>query len=241
MSGGGSIVERGGMLFVAGPTTFPVGYSNAALRIDRALPAEDAFEAADAFFAELGRGYTLVAHAETDTDLVEAAAVRNRKPIIESPFMTIEHPVDGVPGDDFDIRAVTDLAGARDLVGVTRQAYADLGMPTEETNALFGAPARLLDPRIHAVVAYLEGRPVSTAMTIATHRAAGVYWVGTAPDARQRGLGERCTQAVTNAGFERGAQVVALEASPMGFPIYERMGFDTVGRVQWYLTPAPGG
>jgi predicted GNAT family acetyltransferase len=112
-------------------------------------------------------------------------------------------------------------------------------MPAEETEALFGALARLLEPQIHAVVAYLEGRPVSTAMTISTHRAAGVYWVGTAPNARQRGLGECCTQAVTNAAFERGAQVVALEASPMGFPIYERMGFDTVGRVQWYLTPTP--
>jgi ribosomal protein S18 acetylase RimI-like enzyme len=76
-------------------------------------------------------------------------------------------------------------------------------------------------------------------MTLSTHRAAGVYWVGTVAGGRQRGLGEHCTRVVTNAAFERGAQVVALEASPMGFPIYERMGFETVDRVQWYLTPAP--
>jgi len=240
MSGTGSVVERGGMLFVAGATDFPVGYSNAAMRVDRALPALDAFEAADAFFAERGRGYTLVTHAETDTDLSEAAATRGQEPLLESPFMTIEHPVAELPKRDDDLRVVTELSEARDLVRVNRQAYVDLGMPAEQTDALFSAPERLLDPEIHAVVVYLEDRPTSTAMTLSTPQAAGVYWVGTAPGGRQRGLGERCTQVVTNAAFERGARVVALEASPMGFPIYERMGFKTVGRVQWYLTPASG-
>lgn len=240
LSGGASVVEQGGMLFVAGPTEFPIGYSNAALRVDPGLPATDTFEAADAFFGERGRGYTLITHAETDADLAEVATARNQKPIMEQPFMTIEHPLDELPGEAPDLRTVTDLAAARDLVDVTVQAYTELGMPAEETRALFAAPARLLEPQVHAVVAYLEGRPASTAMIIWTHRAAGVYWVGTAPDGRKRGLGERCTQAVTNAAFERGAEVVALEASPMGFPIYERMGYQTVGHTQWYLTSTPG-
>jgi ribosomal protein S18 acetylase RimI-like enzyme len=237
--GGGSVVEQQGMLFAAGSSDFPVGYSNSAIRIDRALSASDAVEAADAFFGRRGRGYTLVVRAESETDLVEQASARGQKPLSDSPFMTIEQAPTEPPGEEIDLRVVKDAATARDLIRVNREAYADLGMPTAQTDALFGIPARLLEPHIHAAVAYLEGRPVSTALSLSTDRAAGIYWVGTVPEARQRGLGERCTRAVTRVAFERGAHVVALEASRMGFPIYERMGFRTVGNVQWYVTPPP--
>jgi ribosomal protein S18 acetylase RimI-like enzyme len=237
--GGGSVVEQQGMLFAAGSTDFPIGYSNAAIRIDRALSASEAVEAADAFFASRRRGYTLVLHAESETDLVEQASSRGQKLLLISPFMTIERAPAEPPGREIDLRVVEDVATARDLVRVNREAYAEMGMPTVETDALFYIPERLLEPHIHAVVAYLEGRPVSTAFSLSTDRAAGIYWVGTVPEARQRGLGERCTRAVTRAAFERGARIVALEASPMGFPIYERMGFRTVGNVQWYVTPPP--
>jgi GNAT superfamily N-acetyltransferase len=237
--GGGRVVEQHGMLFAVGSTDFPVGYSNSAIRIDRALSASDAVEAADVFFARRRRGYTLVVHAESETDLVEQASVRGQKPLSDSPFMTIEHVPTERPGEAIDLRVVRDIATARDLIRVNREAYAELGMPTAETDALFRIPRRLLEPHIHAVVAYLEGRPVSTALCLATDRAAGVYWVGTIAEARKRGVGERCTQAVTQVAFERGAHVVALEASRLGFSIYERMGFRTVGNVQWYVTPPP--
>jgi GNAT superfamily N-acetyltransferase len=236
---GGSVVEEQGMLFAAGSTDFPIGYSNAAIRVDRALPARDAVEAADAFFERRRRGYTLLVHAESETDLVEQAGSRGQKPLSDSPFMTIEQAPAEPPGEEIDLRVVRDVATARDLVRVNREAYAEMGMPAAESDALFSIPERLLEPHIHAVVAYLEERPVSTAFSLSTDRAAGVYWVGTVPEARQRGLGERCTQVVTQVAFERGAQVVALEASRMGFPIYERMGFRTVGKVQWFVTPPP--
>jgi ribosomal protein S18 acetylase RimI-like enzyme len=241
-SEGGSVVERDGMLFVAGGSAFPVGYSNAALRVDGALPAADAFAAADVFFGELGRGYTLLVHAEQDADLVEAARARGQAPASQAPFMTAEHPLEAPDkGDVPELRLVEDVAGARDLVAVNRRAYGDLGMPAEETETMFGKTSRLLVPEIHAVVAYQNGRPISTAMILSSDRAAGVYWVGTVPDARGRGLAEHCTRVVTNAAFARGARIVSLEASKMGFPIYLRMGFETVGEVYWYVTPAPGG
>jgi ribosomal protein S18 acetylase RimI-like enzyme len=237
--GGGSVVEQQGMLFAAGSSDFPVGYSNSAIRIDRTISASDAVDTADAFFARRRRGYTLLVQAESETDLVEQASSRGQKPLSDSPFMTIEQAPGELPGEEIDLRVVKDVETARDLIRVNREAYAELGMPIAETDALFSVPARLFEPHIHASVAYLEGRPVSTALCLSTDRAAGVYWVGTVPEARQRGFGERCTQAVTQVAFERGARVVALEASHMGFPIYERMGFRTVGNVQWYVTPPP--
>jgi predicted acetyltransferase len=72
-------------------------------------------------------------------------------------------------------------------------------------------------------------------MALCSHGVAGIYWVGTVPDARRRGLAEIATRAAGNAGFERGMRVAALQASAMGYPVYLRMGYETVASTRWYL------
>jgi hypothetical protein len=81
---------------------------------------------------------------------------------------------------------------------------------------------------VHTVVAYLDDAPVAAAQTVLSHGIAGVYWVGTVERARGSGLGEAVTRAVTNRAFDRGALVNTLQASPMGAPIYRRMGYETL-------------
>lgn len=46
------------------------------------------------------------------------------------------------------------------------------------------------------------------------------------PEARGRGLAELVTHAVTQVGFGLGAELVVLQATPMGEPVYRRMGFE---------------
>jgi predicted acetyltransferase len=60
-----------------------------------------------------------------------------------------------------------------------------------------------------------------------THGVAGIAWVGTIPECRNRGFGEAVTWAAVREGLRRGACFANLQASPMGRPIYERMGFIT--------------
>jgi len=64
-----------------------------------------------------------------------------------------------------------------------------------------------------------------------------VGWVGTLPAFRRRGLGELVSRAATNAAFELGADIVALEASAMGLPLYSKMGYETVGIDRIWLPP----
>src|SRR5207245_5319172 len=101
-------------------------------------------------------------------------------------------------------------------------------------------PARLLaSPHVVGVVAYDADGPKAAAMTVLSHTIAGVYWVGTVEPGRRRGLGEAVTGVVTNAAFDRGARAVTLQASPMGEPIYARMGYETAYRYQMHVRLEP--
>ena len=104
-------------------------------------------------------------------------------------------------------------------------AYESLGLPADIPPRIFTDPRTLVAPHIVAFLARLGDVPAAGAMTIVTHGVAGVYWVGTTPEARGRGLAELCTRAVGNAGFDLGARFAALQASPMGEPVYRRMGY----------------
>lgn len=65
-----------------------------------------------------------------------------------------------------------------------------------------------------------------------------VGWVGTLPAYRRRGLGELVSRVATNAAFELGADIVALEASSMGLPLYAKIGYETVGIDRIWLPPS---
>jgi GNAT superfamily N-acetyltransferase len=60
---------------------------------------------------------------------------------------------------------------------------------------------------------------------------AGIFCVGTLASMRGQGLGAVITQAAMNAARDAGAEVAVLQASEMGRPVYERLGFDTVGSI----------
>ena len=64
---------------------------------------------------------------------------------------------------------------------------------------------------------------------------AGIFSVATLEPARGQGLGAVITQAAMDAARDAGARVAVLQASDMGRPVYERLGFDTVGTITTYV------
>jgi ribosomal protein S18 acetylase RimI-like enzyme len=71
----------------------------------------------------------------------------------------------------------------------------------------------------------VDGQPASIAAASVSHGFVGVYAVATAPEYRGRGYGEALTWAAT---MFRPDLPATLQASSMGRPVYERMGYDTV-------------
>ncbi len=229
---GGAVLDEDGLLLFAGGHPLPV-LCNAVMRTGATGdPSASAVIArADTFFGARGRGYTINVRAHADADLHAAALEAGLVEFGQAPAMVLEHRLDdAVQPPGVTIERVETEKQAEEFSAVMGDAYASLGMPPDVAPAIIRHPV-LVAPHIVSLLARLEdGTPAAGAMCIFTHGVAGVYWVGTTPAARGRGLAELCTRAVGNAGFDMGARIASLQASPMGEPVYRRMGYVEVTR-----------
>jgi GNAT superfamily N-acetyltransferase len=237
----GAAIESGdGWLFGAGSPSHPV-ISNAAFRADDDLDAEEFVSRAKDFFHGRGRGFSIWIRGEEgeDLDLAAAASGAGLQLVFEMPEMVLGSPVEeaDLPAG-IELRRLSEAAQAEDYWQVAAASYPSIGFPPE-VFANYTNNAGLLAENVAAFIAYLDGEPVSIAMTIVSHGVAGIYWVGSLEQARGKGLGRAVTAAATNAGFKLGAEIASLQASPMGKPIYEAMGYETIFDYRLFMSPAP--
>ncbi len=133
-----------------------------------------------------------------------------------------------------DIRAVTDEETLAHHVDVVASSF-EWWRP--ELARVFRS-SLLEAPGWRAYVGYLHDRPVTTAQLVVADDVAGLYYVGSVEDARGRGYGEAITRHAMAAAESLGCSTTTLQASPMGLPIYERIGF---ARASYYRTFVPDG
>lgn len=133
------------------------------------------------------------------------------------------------PTGDVDVVEVADSAQLADFAIVASEAF---GAPLEAAATL--APATTLDDdRCSWFLGYVDGDPVVCGQLIRTADVAGAYSIGVREQFRRRGLGTAISTTVLTAGRELGCSIGVLQASPMGEPVYRRMGFETV--TQYHL------
>jgi GNAT superfamily N-acetyltransferase len=136
-----------------------------------------------------------------------------------------------------EIRRVDDAAGMEDHI-VT--AAAGFGMPEDMIRA-FVAADRWQQPGRAVYVGYTGGDPVTTGLGVRTGRTIGVYNIATIETARKRGYGAAMTERIAADGAAAGCGVAILQASSMGLPIYERLGYRTVVEYDGYVEPSEDG
>ncbi len=126
-----------------------------------------------------------------------------------------------------------DLDGSPDELEVGA-SWRDVGRINDAAYGLPGELERLLASDgadgTHAYVARVDGTPAACAMVVETGADAYVSLVATVPACRGRGLARALMATGLRAARERGCVTTSLEASPMGEPIYARMGYRSLGR-----------
>ena len=227
--------DSGGILLVAGASSFPGSYWNAAARDNLSVDPGDLAQAARAFFAPKKRMYTFSIIEKQDSDLEEYLLDNEYEVRFEIPCMSVTKPLPprALP-EGVHIETMSNAKHTKDFVEVSVLAYAMLGLPEVHTRAMFSKPEALLDKNIIGIIAYRGDEPLATAIVLMTGEGAGLYWIGTRPNAQRLGLGALMTVQTTNMAFDAGAKVVTLQASKFGEPVYQRLGFETYDKLRRY-------
>jgi GNAT superfamily N-acetyltransferase len=222
-------------------TAFPAGRRSGFLNAVVVLAPAEArdVEAAVRWVRDLGMPVSLRVRDDVEDVAVRTAAEQaglERSRWVD-PAMVIA-PLAIAPGLPAGLRIETATPGTLD------RWYAALaaGAGVESTHPFVRdlLPEAAIDDRdIRLFGGFLDDAPVATSIAIRSQNAVGVYAVGTAESARRRGIGSAMTWAAIDAGREWGSRAAVLQASEMGEPVYEAMGFRTVAGYVSYDEPRP--
>ena len=227
---GGEVIEADGLLLLR--TGLPAAAFNLAFVTRSLTDPRTSIERAVTYFDGYGLPFVVRVRAGVD-ERAERAAEACGLPYSDTvPGMTLAPiPTIPPPPSTLVIRTARDRSALDDHLDVL---IASFGMPRE-----FGA--RLLNERLlrmpgcELYVGYVDGVPVASSMLCATNGMAGVWNVGCLPSHRKRGLGEAMTWQAVRRGAELHCDIANLQASEMGQPIYERMGFRVVSPYRTFV------
>ncbi len=225
---GAQVFEREGVLGVATPSVpersvfNSVGYTNA----NAFLGAYDELRGA---YDERGCAWTVwvpEGDAEVARALKEAGHVLDAAPrAMAMRLAAVEEPDLG----DLDWTADGDIHTAC-LINDHSYGYPE------------GTWARFNDPSAKELRTYLAGAGGTPAATVATIHHDGdceIWSVATEPEARGRGLSTALMRRALWDARRDGCETSTLQATRLGRPVYQRVGFEDYGALQmWELRPS---
>jgi ribosomal protein S18 acetylase RimI-like enzyme len=234
---GHEIRESDELLLAAGGTRYPAGPWNSATALGPgAADPERVLSEARAFFAARARGFSVYAPSHLDHGLAAACERAGFLKVSDSPGMALTQRVaQPALGAAVVVRAAEDAADAQAFVDIAAHAYETQQLPAAVTRKLLSHPERWLRTQTRVQLLFQGEQPMAAAMLVFSHGIAGVYWVGTLPQARGRGYAEAVTRAISNQAFAEGARAVVLQASTMGEPVYRRIGYREFTRYPMYV------
>ncbi len=87
---------------------------------------------------------------------------------------------------------------------------------------------------------YLHGEPVCASFGLVLESTVTVFNVATANEHRGRGYGAAMTMKAVLDGRAAGCNLAFLQSSPMGYSVYERLGFEKIVEYNEWVSPREG-
>ncbi len=181
-----------------------------------------ALEACAAFYAARGLPYAVVLRADRAGGCAAELLRRGYSPGAPTPGMLLEPIRIREPDSELEIEPVETPSQLEDF---QRTAFEGFGLPAALAPE-FLTQAFLDLPGVALYTGRVAAEPVCTSALVVTPGVAGIYWVATRPGWRGHGFGEAVTWAAVAGGLAAGCRVASLQASDMGRPVYQRMGFE---------------
>jgi GNAT superfamily N-acetyltransferase len=205
----------------------------------------DAMDRALVPFREVGHGVGIWTRDHLDAGLTAAMLARGYRRVMGLPGMVLrERPAAEAAPEGVDVHAVETDDDLRRWLEANLEGFAEDDGDREAMRSVFstvqGLTGTTPDGSMAGFYAEAEGTPAGAAMVFVdpVTRVGIVGWVGTHPAFRRRGIGRAVTLAAVLAGFDLGAVTMSLQASPMGLPVYAKMGFETVTGYQIWTPPS---
>lgn len=223
--------EEDGIL--AGCTGGRVAYCNQALVVHEPRDPVSALASAVAYFEGLHLPFML--------QVPEGSAVNEVVPgtgLIWTgrvPFMLLD-PIDDATWRKAPPELEISPAVAADTSALESLLNETFGMPLDSVRT-FALGRFIGHEDVQMFVGHIDGTIVTTATSVLSGETAGVFQVGTLEKHRGKGLGNVMTGHAIKAAVERGARISYLQASALGQPVYESMGFKTVLQHSLYEPP----
>ena len=228
---GGTVSHEDGLLCYASASPSPFPW-NGALRTSGNMGAGKIMQRAAAFFEPLEHGFSLGALEGIDDDLIAELG----KAAATSPEMVLDESPDPIDlADDVEIHVIKDATQRTDWLKVVGGAFETLGESQQTWRRCYPDVMSLANPDAVAMVLYKAGEPAAGGMYYRSDEVIEVLHIGTADNHRRQGYGRAVTTALTIHGFSNGATLASLQAEPMGFNTYQRIGYQTISTYHWYV------
>ncbi len=231
------VVESAELVRFASGLPLPPFNSVMRTRLDESNAERAIKDALEYFSAKKLPWSWTVEESATPADLPERLIARGLVEEAAEPGMAIDLQV--LPKtwrlpEGLSIEAVT----GRDLGGeYSRVLAAGFGMPEQIARGfgeIMGDVTESEDARVLGHLGRLDGQAVATSMLIAGVTA-GIYNVTTLAEYRGRGIGAALTVAPLLEAREMGYRIGSLQASAMGYGVYERLGFREYCRIRQFV------
>ncbi|MGH7860182.1 MAG: GNAT family N-acetyltransferase [Candidatus Binatia bacterium] len=223
--------ERDGMVLVR--MGVPISFFNVAYVSRPLADPGAAIEQAIAYFD----AHSLPFHVRMREGVDEAAeqqALAHGLPLQMTQSGMCLAPIPDAPAPPADLR-IEVVSDPESFGAYVETMAAGFGLPLDIARQVFPSGRWADVAGATWYLGYVDGEPATTsALVLGPQGVAGVYNVATLDRFRRRGLGEAMTWRAIQDGKRAGARIATLQASDMGLPIYERMGFRTVAPYRVY-------
>lgn len=162
---------------------------------------------------------------------------RGAGPGMAADLATLPADTTTLPG--FTVERVCDVVSLMEWVRTHEAAYGETGERVDLTYVqLESALGFDEDCPYQRFLGRLNGLPVATSAVFLGAGVAGLYGVSSLPDVRGRGIGSALSLAALREAKAAGCRMAVLESSPLGYSVYQHLGFREVCRLRSYILPA---